>query len=49
MAVAWKEEAEYWLGFFDTPEGTEEWDKFHDDVALEQGTNLQTEQKASEL
>ena len=33
----WREEAEYWVGFFDTPEGTDEFEQLLDNIELERG------------
>ena len=43
LAPGWKSNAEYWVGFFDTPEGTEEWEQLFDNIALEQGFEVVAE------
>ena len=37
FTVGWREEAEFFLGFFDTPSGSEEVEQLLDDLALEMG------------
>ena len=46
--ATWRENAEWWVGFFDTPDGTEEWERLLDGIALEQGFDIEAELKDSE-
>ena len=46
FTVAWRQEAEYFLGFFDTPSGSEEVEQLLDDLALEMG--IENELKLSQ-
>ena len=43
--ATWRENAEWWVGFFDTPNGTEEWEQLLDSIALEQGVDIEAELK----
>ena len=42
-APGWREIAEYWVGYFDTPETVEEWGQLLDDIALERGIEVVAE------
>ena len=46
--ATWRENAEWWVGYFDTPDGTEEWEQLLDGIALEQGHDMEAELKECE-
>ena len=43
--VGSREEDEFWVGFHDSPENTEEYDQLQDDIELEQGIDFEAELK----
>ena len=45
LTVASREEDEYWVGFHDTPEDTEEFEQLQQDIATEQGVDFEAELK----